>query len=149
MDQTTMDQTNVLLKKQNRLNRLIVLMLAVMVAALVITCVVVVQNANQISQTMVKVDQIVDDISVPTAELAEVDWNEITTELETITRELSTVDWEKLSTDIGETAVQAQESMKVAGEAVEAMDIETLNEAIADLKAIVEPLAKLFGKTTG
>ena len=145
MDQTTMDQTNVLLKKQNRLNRLIVLMLAVMVAALVITCVVVVQNANQISQTMVKVDQIVDDISVPTAELAEVDWNEITTELETITRELSTVDWEKLSTDIGETAVQAQESMKVAGEAVEAMDIETLNEAIADLKAIVEPLAKLFG----
>ena len=148
MDQTTMDQTNVLLKKQNRLNRLIVLMLAVMVAALVITCVVVVQNANQISQTMVKVDQIVDDISVPTAELAEVDWNEITTELETITRELSTVDWEKLSTDIGETAVQAQESMKVAGEAVEAMDIETLNEAIADLKAIVEPLAKLFGGKT-
>ena len=149
MDQTTMDQTNVLLKKQNRLNRLIVLMLAVMVAALVITCVVVVQNANQISQTMVKVDQIVDDISVPTAELAEVDWNEITTELETITKELSTVDWNKLSTDIGDTAVQAQESMKVAGEAVEAMDIETLNEAIADLKAIVEPLAKLFGKTTG
>ena len=148
MDQTTMDQTNVLLKKQNRLNRLIVLMLAVMVAALVITCVVVVQNVNQISQTMVKVDQIVDDISVPTAELAEVDWNEITTELETITRELSTVDWEKLSTDIGETAVQAQESMKVAGEAVEAMDIETLNEAIADLKAIVEPLAKLFGGKT-
>ena len=145
MDQTTMDQTNVLLKKQNRLNRLIVVMLAVMVAALVITCVVVVQNANQISQTMVKVDQIVDDISVPTAELAEVNWNEITTELETITRELSAVDWEKLSTDIGETAVQAQESMKVAGEAVEAMDIETLNEAIADLKAIVEPLAKLFG----
>ena len=149
MDQATMDQTNVLLKKQNRLNRLIVLMLAIMVAALVTTCVIVVQNVNQISQTVVKVDQIVDDVSVPTAELANVDWNEITTELETITRELSTVDWNKLSNDIGETAVQAQESMKVAGEAVEAMDIETLNEAIADLKAIVEPLAKLFGKTTG
>ena len=119
MDQTTTEQTNVLLKKQNRLNRLILLMLAIMVAALVITCVVVVQNANQISQTMVKVDQIVDDISVPTAELSEVDWNEITTELETITKELSTVDWNKLSTDIGETAVQAQESMKVAGEAVD------------------------------
>ena len=147
MDQT-MDQTNVLLKKQNRLNRLIVLMLAIMVAALVTTCVIVVKNVNQISQTVVKVDQIVDDISVPTAELANVDWNEITAELETITKELSTVDWNKLSTDIGETAVQAQESMKVAGEAVEAMDIETLNEAIADLKAIVEPLAKLFGGKT-
>ena len=140
-----MDQTNVLLKKQNWLNRLILLMLAIMVAALVTTCVIVVKNVNQISQTVVKVDQIVDDISVPTAELANVDWNEITTELETITKELSTVDWNKLSTDIGETAVQAQESMKVAGEAVEAMDIESLNEAIRDLKAIVEPLAKLFG----
>ena len=145
MDQTTAEKTNVLLKKQNRLNRLIVLMLAVMVTALVITCVIVVQNVNQISQTVAKVDQIVDDIAVPTSELAEVDWNEITTELETITKELSTVDWNKLSTDIGETAVQAQESMKVAGEAVEAMDIETLNEAIRDLKAIIEPLAKLFG----
>ncbi len=140
-----MDQTNVLLKKQNRLNALIVLMLAIMVISLVTTCVIVVKNVNQISQTVVKVDQIVDDISVPTAELANVDWNEITTELETITKELSTVDWNKLSTDIGETAVQAQESMKVAGEAVEAMDIESLNEAIRDLKAIVEPLAKLFG----
>ena len=147
MDQT-MDQTNVLLKKQNRLNRLIVLMLAIMVAALVTTCVIVVKNVNQISQTVVKVDQIVDDISVPTAELANVDWNEITAELETITKELSTVDWNKLSTDIGETAVQAQESMKIAGDAVEAMDIETLNEAIRDLKAIVEPLAKLFGKAS-
>ena len=142
-----MDQTNVLLKKQNWLNRMIVIMLLIMVIALVTTCVVVVKNVNQISQTVVKVDQIVDDLAVPTSELAEVDWNEITTELETITKELSTVDWNKLSTDIGETAVQAQESMKVAGEAVEAMDIETLNEAIRDLKAIIEPLAKLFGKT--
>ena len=145
MDQT-MDQTNVLLKKQNRLNRLIVLMLAVMVAALVITCVVVVQNVNQISQTILKVDQIVDDISVPTAELAEVDWNEITVELESITKDLSAVDWEKLSTDIGDTAVQAQESMRVASQAVEELDIKTLNEAITDLKAVIEPLAKLFGK---
>ena len=145
MDQA-MDQTNVLLKKQNRLNRLIVLMLAVMVAALVITCVVVVQNVNQISQTILKVDQIVDDISVPTAELAEVDWNEITLELESITKDLSAVDWEKLSTDIGDTAVQAQESMRVASQAVEELDIKTLNEAITDLKAVIEPLAKLFGK---
>lgn len=148
MDQT-MDQTNVLLKKQNRLNRLIVLMLAVMVAALVITCVVVVQNVNQISETVVKVDQIVDDVSVPTAELANVDWNEITTELETITKELSSVDWAKLSGDIGDTALQAQESLRVAGEAVEELDIKTLNEAISDLKAVIEPLAKLFGKSPG
>ena len=146
MDQATMEQTNKLLKKQNRLNRLIVLMLAVMVAALVITCVVVVQNVNQISQTILKVDQIVDDISVPTAELAEVDWNEISSELESITKDLSSVDWEKLSVDIGDTAVQAQESMRIAGEAVEELDIKSLNEAIVDLKAIVEPLAKLFGK---
>lgn len=144
-----MDQTNVLLKKQNRLNRLIVLLLSIMVVTLVVTCVIVVQNVNQISQTVVKVDQIVDDIAVPTAELAEVDWSEITGELETITKELSTVNWEKLSTDIGDTALQAQESLRVASEAVDDLDIETLNEAISDLKAIVEPLAKLFGKSTG
>ena len=85
----------------------------------------------------------------PLEALAEVDWNEITVELETITKELSAVDWEKLSTDIGDTALQAQESLRVAGEAVDALDIKTLNEAISDLKTIIEPLAKLFGKTPG
>ena len=88
-------------------------------------------------------------VVLSTKELAEVDWDEITVELETVTKELSAVDWEKLSTDIGDTAVQAQESLRVAGEAVQELDIKTLNEAIADLKAVVEPLAKLFGKTPG
>ena len=58
----------------------------------------------------------------------------ITVELESITKDLSAVNWEKLSTDIGDTAVQAQESMRVASQAVEELDIKTLNEAITDLR---------------
>jgi len=39
----------------------------------------------------------------------------------------------------------AVSGMKIAVDEIKNIDIETLNEAIADLKRIIEPLANLFG----
>ena len=53
---------------------------------------------------------------------------------------------EPLMDDLGDTVLAAQRDMEAALKAIEDIDIETLNKAIADLSAIVEPLARLFGR---
>ena len=141
-----MDQTNVLLKKQLRLFRLIALLLAIVVLSTAITCAILVRNMQQIQTTVVKIDAIVDDLAITTGELTKVNWNEITTDLEVVTKELSTVEWTSLSKDISDMATQAQKSLATASKAVDELDIETLNKAIQELQTVVEPLAKLVGR---
>ena len=141
-----MDTTNDLLKKQNNINRLMVFFLLIITVAILITCFIVAKNVVALQYTLAKIDGIVDDLAVATDELAEVNWSDITTELETISKDLSTVDWVALSEDVSDTAVQAQESLKVAGEAITDLDIPTLNQAIKDLQTVIEPLAKVVGK---
>jgi ABC-type transporter Mla subunit MlaD len=46
----------------------------------------------------------------------------------------------------GESLSEAMTSVDEALGKVEEIDIDSLNEAITDLKSVVEPLAKLFGK---
>lgn len=141
-----MDKTNELLKKQLGATRWLLLFMLVILAAVVTTCVIVVRNVNAIETTVQKVDHIVDNLAVVSDELSEVNWEEMTEELETVSRELSTVDWAGLSSDISDTALQAQESLQVASEAVESLDIDKLNKAIAELQTVIAPLAKLVGK---
>ncbi len=141
-----MDTTNELLKKQNNMNRLMVFFLLIIMVAILITCYIVGRNVIALQNTVVKIDGIVDDLAVATDELAEVDWNEIATELELVSGELSTVDWVALSEDVSNTAIQAQDSLKVAGEAITALDIPSLNSAISDLQTVIEPLAKVVGR---
>ncbi len=141
-----MDTTNDLLKKQNNINRLMVFFLLVITVAILITCFIVAKNIVALQYTIAKIDGIVDDLAVATDELADVNWGDITTELETVSKDLSTVDWLALSEDVSDTAVQAQESLKVAGEAITDLDIPSLNSAIRDLQTVIEPLAKVVGK---
>lgn len=78
-------------------------------------------------------------------------------EITVLTRELSTVLEESHLTELlnnantlieesGDALTKALEDVDEALNTVSQIDIETLNEAIADLKKVIEPLAKLFGK---
>ena len=78
---------------------------------------------------------------------------EIVDSLKQVSTQLALVDWESMGKNINTAAVQAQESLVTAQEAlakagktIDEMDIESLNQAIKDLQAVVEPLAKLVGK---
>lgn len=78
---------------------------------------------------------------------------EIVDSLKQVSTQLALVDWESMGKNINTAAVQAQESLVTAqealakaGETIDEMDIESLNQAIKDLQAVVEPLAKLVGK---
>lgn len=67
--------------------------------------------------------------------------------LETVTEELAAADLEGLVSDVDSLVSTSQEGVENALEKLNAIDIQTLNQAIADLSEVVEPLAnfaKLF-----
>ncbi len=83
--------------------------------------------------------------------------NSAIVEITSLTKELSTIlentqltellnNANILISESGDALTEALEGVDGALATVSAIDIETLNEAIADLKKVIEPLAKLFGR---
>ncbi len=83
--------------------------------------------------------------------------NSAIAEITVLTQELNTVLEESHITELlnnanvliaesGDALTQALEGVDGALGTISQIDIETLNEAIADLKKVIEPLAKLFGR---
>lgn len=64
--------------------------------------------------------------------------------LASVSEQLEQIDWEGLAVSINLTAEKAQQSMDAALTAIDELDIETLNEAIANLGDVIEPLARFF-----
>ncbi len=64
--------------------------------------------------------------------------------LEKITTDIAATDLKGLVEDVNSLVVTSEESIGEAVEKIDAIDIDTLNQAINDLQAVVEPLAKLF-----
>lgn len=68
----------------------------------------------------------------------------VLTDLETVSRELAAADLAGMVADVDTLVVSSQEGVTQALEKLDAVDIEALNKAIANLSAVVEPLAKFF-----
>ena len=85
--------------------------------------------------------------------LEDVDLAETVKALDEVSRQLQEIDWIGLNDDLGELLVQAeasladaQEALTKTSESLDALDIETLNEAISDLKTVIEPLANFTSR---
>lgn len=131
----------VLLKKQLFYTRVtscavIVLFLAILVVALTVLpgvnravgeAQVLIGQAERTLDALEGADEIMVNISKVTKELAEAD---LTGSLE----------------EMDKLIARSQTAMELAVARIDEMDIETLNQAIRDLDAIVSPLADLFGK---
>ncbi len=115
-----MEATNELLRKQLRLNRLILLCLVIFLAAALITCAVIVRNVLKLEQTVQQVEE--------------------------LSRELAQVDWSGMSEDFGSMTHQVEQSLLTTEQTVEALDVEGLNQALTDLKTVMEPLAEIMGR---
>ena len=118
----------------------------------------VINRLNEVSAALEELDteRMVATANEVTKALDEAKLAEMVDSLNQVSVQLAQVDWEAMGNNINTLAVQAQESLVRADEAVakaietiDEMDIETLNSAIRDLQAAVEPLAKfanLFNK---
>lgn len=74
------------------------------------------------------------------------DTKNVVTNLNTVTDDLSKVDMSSLLGDVSGLVESTESSLGDAMTKINAIDIDGLNTAIEDLGAIVEPMAKLFGK---
>lgn len=75
--------------------------------------------------------------------------DEVVESLGQVSSQLAMVDWESMGNNINALAVQAQKSLATAeeelvkaGKTLDEMDIAALNQAIKDLQAAIEPMAK-------
>lgn len=113
-----------LMEKQNRIMRLI--------AVLMVLIFVVVVGAVAIMGP--KLNKALDDTNTAVAKM------------ETMVSELEEADLPGLINDTRKLVDQSNQGVGEAVEKIDALDIQSLNDAIAGLKAVVEPLSKLFGR---
>lgn len=64
--------------------------------------------------------------------------------VETAAEELAALDLEGMVSNVDALVTSARESLTQTTQKLNSLDIETLNQAIEDLAAVIEPLAKLF-----
>lgn len=70
----------------------------------------------------------------------------VLTNLESVTNELAEVDLASMVTNVDSLVSDSQTGVKQALDKINELDIASLNQAIADLSAVVKPLADFFGK---
>lgn len=70
----------------------------------------------------------------------------VLTNLESVTNELAAVDLQSMVTNVDSLVADSQDGVKQALDKINELDIASLNQAIADLSAVVKPLADFFGK---
>ena len=95
---------------------------------------------------MAKADQIAVQLDATASQLKDVDWESVGKNLETISNDLSAVDWLGLTEDISEMTAEAENSLQIAQKAITDLDIDTLNEAITELRDVIRPLANLVNR---
>lgn len=125
-------------KKQSRFAVIISLLCLVFVVVTMVVVLMVVPKALDL----------IDNINVIVADAGDslADVSVVLKDLNKVTSELAEQDIAGLFNNVDALVNQSQTSIDKAMSKVEQMDIESLNEAIRDLRAVVEPLAKLFGR---
>lgn len=113
-----------LLEKQNKLTTAIAVMIAAICAFVVIAGAVLIPRVNRTLS----------------------DANQAIEALNQVTASIDTDELSGLVTDTRTLVNTSNEGMLDAMERIEAIDIDTLNAAIEDLHAVIEPIAKLFGR---
>ena len=111
------------------------------VTALSTVCILVVVLAVSIGATL-QFRTMQEDFAVLSDMALEME--ELTDNLITVSANLEKIDWEDLAENINLTAEKALISMDAGLTAIDELDIETLNEAIINLRDVIEPLARFF-----
>ena len=70
----------------------------------------------------------------------------VLTNLESVTAELAEVDLGSMVSNVDTLVADSQEGVKQALDKINELDIDSLNRAIADLSAVVKPLADFFNR---
>ncbi|MBR6950620.1 MAG: hypothetical protein IKH56_02680 [Oscillospiraceae bacterium] len=141
-----MEETVQLMKKQLFWSRLTGVLFACVTVLLVIALILFGSFMRRAGDLVAKADEIAAKLDSTASQLEDVDWESVGKNLETISNDLSAVDWIGLTDDIGKMATEAENSLQIAQKAITDLDIETLNEAITELRDVIRPLANFVNR---
>ncbi len=94
---------------------------------------------DQMQTVLTNVEQVSDQI-------AAADVEGVMQNLEAVTQQMAQADLGGIAEDVSKLVQTSQTGLEDAMEKLNAIDLETLNQAIEDLAAVVRPLANFFGR---
>ena len=100
----------------------------------------------QVKNTVKQVDAVLTNVETVSGQLAETNVSAVMDNLEDVTAQLAEADLGGMAEEVGELVHTSQSSVEEALAKLNEIDLETLNKAISDLAAVVEPLANFFGR---
>lgn len=107
-----------------------------------VSCVAVLVTVSrilpQLEEFLPQLQEILPQINTVLAQLQTVLGN-----LEQTTNQLAEVDLQSMVTNVDTLVTTGQESLKLTMEKLNSIDFQTLNQAIADLSKVIEPLVKI------
>lgn len=136
-------------KKQLIYLRLITVLLAVMLLALIVLTVFLGRTVRTVESFSPQINSILSNIDAVSESLEQADTEAILRAANELSVNLQEVDWSAIDTlteDAQKSLTLAAEALEKTIEVIDALDIPTLNEAITDLRTVVEPLANLVGR---
>ncbi len=143
---STVEDPVFLMKKQLFWSRLTGILFLVITALLIASLVTMGVYMHRFDNLAKQADRTAMQLEAATAEMEKVDWEAVANSLTILSRDLAVVDWLTLTDQIGDLAVEAESSLQVAQKAIEDLDIATLNEAIAELRDVIRPLAMMINR---
>ena len=112
----------------------------------IVILVVVLRLLPQVKNTVQQVDAVLTNVEDVSRQLADADVAGVMENLEKVTDALAEADLGRVADNVGELVETSQTGVEEALNKLNKIDLETLNDAITDLAAVVEPLARFFGK---
>lgn len=131
-----------LMQKQLRLTRIMMLSslgLVVILVAVVLTLV------PSIMRTVDDTESLIVNLNKTVSQLEGLE--QVMEDVTKVTEELSAADITGMLEDISLLVGSSQDTLSATRAKIDSMDMDSLNDAVADLAAIVEPLARLFGRS--
>lgn len=104
---------------------------------------VVVGLLPRINALVAQAETVISDVQLVTSQLAQADWQGLTADLEAVSQQMVQANLDGIAKDVSDLVRTSQSGLEETLEKLNAIDLETLNKAIKDLSAVVEPLARL------
>lgn len=108
--------------------------------------VILVSLLPRLDAVVTQAEAVIADVQQVSSQLAQADWKGLTSDLEAVSRQMVDANLGGIAQDVSALVQSSQTGLEEALGKLNAIDLETLNKAIADLSAVVEPLAKFANR---
>ncbi len=116
---------------------------AVFCGAVLVIALALLPTVSDIAQ---QANAVMEDARQISSQVAQADWEGLVTNLEQVSEQMAQADLGSIAQDVAELVQTTQVSVEEALGKLNAIDLEKLNQAVSDLAAVVEPLAKFVSR---